>query len=148
MKRIFRSKVFYLLIFLVTLGIVLVFNNDKEPTEKLSEDVFFTTLKDGKVTFLKVEPQKSAYEIRGQLVGYEKDQYFIASVPNSINSLDRMNNAIREHDIEKMEFTPEDTETSGWVTLFTTTIPFVIIFILFFVILLFTVVIKRLNRPR
>ncbi|PEZ82994.1 MULTISPECIES: ATP-dependent metallopeptidase FtsH/Yme1/Tma family protein [Bacillaceae] len=147
MKRIFRSKVFYLLIFLVTLGIVLVFNNDKEPPEKLSEDEFFTTLEDGKVTFLKVEPQNSVYEIRGQLVGYEKDQYFITSVPDSEISLDKMNNAVREHDIEKIEFIP-DTETSGWVTLLTTTIPFVIIFILFFVILLFTVVIKRLNRPR
>ncbi|WP_141993191.1 ATP-dependent metallopeptidase FtsH/Yme1/Tma family protein [Bacillus sp. B4EP4a] len=148
MKRIFRSKVFYLLIFLVTLGILLVFNNDKEPTKKLSEDEFFTTLEDGKVTFLKVEPQNSVYEIRGQLVGYEKDQYFIASVPDSEILLDRMNNAVREHDIEKIEFIPEDIETSGWVTLLTTTIPFVIIFILFFVILLFTVVIKRLNRPR
>ncbi|MFE5426325.1 ATP-dependent metallopeptidase FtsH/Yme1/Tma family protein [Peribacillus simplex] len=148
MKRIFRSKVFYLLILLVTLGIVLVFNNDKEPTEKLTEDEFFTTLEDGKVTFLKVEPQNSVYEIRGRLVGYEKDQYFITSVPNSEVSLDRMNNAIKEHNIEKIEFIPEDTETSGWVTLFTTTIPFVIIFILFFVIILFTVVIKRLNRPK
>ncbi|MEF2093260.1 ATP-dependent metallopeptidase FtsH/Yme1/Tma family protein [Bacillus sp. CFBP9009] len=147
MKRIFRSKVFYLLIFLVTLGIVLVFNNDKEPTEKLTEDEFFTTLEDGKVAFLGLEPQKSVYEIRGGLVGYEKDQYFIASVPNSEISLDRMNNAAEEHDIEKIEVTPED-ETSGWVTLFTTTIPFMIIFMLFLVILLFTVVIKRLNRHR
>ncbi|MFE4813469.1 hypothetical protein ACFQ9Y_20405 [Peribacillus simplex] len=48
MKRIFRSKVFYLLIFLVALGIVLAFNNDKEPTEKLTEDEFFTTLRMGK----------------------------------------------------------------------------------------------------
>ncbi|MFJ8068461.1 ATP-dependent metallopeptidase FtsH/Yme1/Tma family protein [Peribacillus sp. NPDC096447] len=147
MKRIFRSKVFYLLIFLVTLGIVLVFNNDKEPTEKLTEDEFFTTLEDGKVTFLELEPQKSVYEIRGGLVGYEKDQYFIASVPNSEISLDRMNNAAEEHDIEKIEITPED-ETSGWVSLFTTTIPFMIIFMLFLVILLFTVVIKRLDRHR
>ncbi|MED3987325.1 hypothetical protein P4646_25340 [Peribacillus simplex] len=148
MKRIFRSKIFYLLIFLVTLGIVLIFNNDKEPTEKLTEDEFFTTLEDGKVTFLELETQKSAYEIRGRLVGYEKDQYFIASVPNSEISLDRMNNAVGEHDIGKIEFKPEDTETSGWVTLLTTTIPFIIIFTLFIVILLFTVVIKRLNPPR
>ncbi|MFE4705423.1 hypothetical protein [Peribacillus simplex] len=148
MKRIFRSKVFYLLIFLVTLGIVLIFNNDKEPTEKLTEDEFFTTLEDRKVTFLELEPQESVYEIRGRLVGYEKDQYFIASVPNSEISLDKMNNAVREHDIGKIEFMAEDTETSGWVTLLTTTIPFIIIFILFIVILLFTVVIKRLNRPR
>ncbi|MFH0069733.1 ATP-dependent metallopeptidase FtsH/Yme1/Tma family protein [Peribacillus sp. NPDC056705] len=147
MKRIFRSKLFYLLIFLVTLGIVLVFNNDKERTEKLTEDEFFTTLEDGKVTFLKVEPQNSVYEIRGRLAGYERDQYFIASVPDSKIWQDRMNHAIKEHDIEKIEFTPENKETSGWVTFFTTTIPFVIIFILFLVVLLFTVVIKRLNRP-
>ncbi|SIP99525.1 hypothetical protein SAMN05878482_10128 [Peribacillus simplex] len=143
MKRIFRSKVFYLLIFLVTFGIVLVFNNDKEPTEQLTEDEFFTTLEDGKVTFLEVEQQNSVYEISGRLVGYEKDQYFIASVPNSEIWQDRMNHAIRGHDIEKIEFTPEDKETSGWVTLLTTTIPFVIIFILFLVLLLFRVVIKR-----
>lgn len=147
MKQIFRSKVFYLLIFLVTLGGVLVFNNDKEPTEKLTEDEFFTTLEDGKVTFLELESQKSVYEIRGGLVGYEKDQYFIASVPNSEISLDRMNNAAEEHNIG-IEVTPEDVETSGWVTLFTTTIPFMIIFMLFLVILLFIVVIKRLDRPR
>ncbi|MFF2855898.1 ATP-dependent metallopeptidase FtsH/Yme1/Tma family protein [Peribacillus sp. NPDC058002] len=146
MKWIFRSKLFYLLIFLVTLGIVLVFNNDKEPTEKLTEDEFFTTLEDGKVTFLKVEPQNSVYEIRGRLAGYEKDQYFIASVPDSEIWQDRMTHTIKEHDIEKIEFTPENKE-SGWVTFFTTTIPFVIIFILFLVVLLFTVVIKRLNRP-
>ncbi|WHY96686.1 hypothetical protein [Peribacillus simplex] len=147
MKRIFRSKIFYLIIFLVTLGIVLVFNNDEELTE-LTEDEFFMTLEDGKVTFLELESQKSVYEIRGRLVGYEKDQYFIASVPNSEISLDRMNNAVGEHDIGKIEFKPEDTETSGWVTLLTTTIPFIIIFILFVVVLLITVVIKRLNGPR
>ncbi|MDP1420490.1 hypothetical protein Q8G35_19420 [Peribacillus simplex] len=147
MKRIFRSKILYLLIFLVTLGIVLVFNKDNEPT-KLTKDEFFTTLEDGKVTFLELERQKRVYEIRGRLVGYEKDQYFIASVPNSEISLDKMNKAAEEHDIEKIEVTTEDTETSGWVTLFTSTIPFMIIFILFFVILLITVVIKRLNRPR
>ncbi|GAB6256996.1 ATP-dependent metallopeptidase FtsH/Yme1/Tma family protein [Peribacillus sp. NPDC055009] len=147
MMRNFPSKVFYLLIFLVTLGVVLVFYNDEEPTEKLTEDEFFTTLEDGKVTFLKVESQNSVYEIRGRLVGYEKDQYFIASVPNSEISLDRMNNAIRELDIGKIEFIP-DTETSGWVTLLTTTIPFMIIFILIFVSFLFLIVMKRMKHSK
>ncbi|WP_434167783.1 ATP-dependent metallopeptidase FtsH/Yme1/Tma family protein [Peribacillus frigoritolerans] len=147
MMRNFPSKVFYLLIFLVTLGVVLVFYNDEEPTEKLTEDEFFTTLEDGKVTFLKVESQNSVYEIRGRQVGYEKDQYFIASVPNSEISLDRMNNAIRELDIGKIEFIP-DTETSGWVTLLTTTIPFMIIFILIFVSFLFLIVMKRMKHSK
>jgi cell division protease FtsH len=106
MKRIFRSKIFYLISFLVILGVVLVFNNDEEPTEKLTADEFFTTLADGKVTFIEVEQRKSVIEISGRLAGYEKDQYFVASVPNSETSLDRMNNAAEENDIEKMEFTP------------------------------------------
>ncbi|MGG1482832.1 ATP-dependent metallopeptidase FtsH/Yme1/Tma family protein [Peribacillus castrilensis] len=142
MKQIFRSKIFYLIIFLVILGVVLVFNNDEEPTEKLTADDFFTTLADGKVTFIEVEQRKSVIEISGRLAGYEKDQYFVASVPNSETSLDRMNNAAEEHDIEKMEFTPYK-ETSGWVTLFTTTMPFIILSILFLVLLLFRVIIKR-----
>ncbi|UYY97980.1 ATP-dependent metallopeptidase FtsH/Yme1/Tma family protein [Peribacillus frigoritolerans] len=142
MKQIFRSKIFYLIIFLISLGIVLVFNNDEEPTEKLTDDEFFTNLADGKVTFIEVEQRKSVIEISGRLAGYEKEQYFVASVPNSETSLDRMNNAAEEHDIEKMEFTPYN-EASWWVTLFTTTIPFMIISFLFLVLLLFRVIIKR-----
>lgn len=142
MKQIFRSKIFYLISFLVILGAVLVFNNDEEPTEKLTADEFFTTLADKKVTFIEAEQRKSVIEISGRLAGYEKDQYFVASVPNSETSLDRMNNAAEENDIEKMEFTPY-IEVSGWVTLFTTTIPFMIISFLFLVLLLFRVIIKR-----
>ena len=142
MKQIFRSKIFYLISFLISLGFVLVFNNDEEPTEKLTEDEFFTNLADRKVTFIEVEQRKSVIEISGRLAGYEKDQYFVASVPNSETSLDRMNNAAEEQDIEKMEFTPY-IEVSGWVTLFTTTVPFMIISFLFLVLLLFRVIIKR-----
>ncbi|MGE7184090.1 ATP-dependent metallopeptidase FtsH/Yme1/Tma family protein [Peribacillus sp. NPDC006672] len=146
MKRIFRNKIFYLLIFLVILGIVFIFNNDNEPTEELTEDEFFTILEDGKVTFLKLEPQKRVFEISGQLKGYEKDQYFIATVPNSEISMNRMNNAAEEHNIEKIVVMPQDTETSRWVTLFTTAIPIMIIFILFSAILLLVFVIKRMNH--
>ncbi|MDG4848909.1 ATP-dependent metallopeptidase FtsH/Yme1/Tma family protein [Peribacillus frigoritolerans] len=142
MKQIFRSKIFYLISFLIILGGVLVFNNDEEPTEKLTDDEFFTNLADRKVTFIEVEQRKSVIEISGRLAGYEKDQYFVASVPNSETSLDRMNNAAEENDIEKMEFTPY-IEVSGWVTLFTTTVPFMIISFLFLVLLLFRVIIKR-----
>jgi ATP-dependent Zn protease len=142
MKQIFRSKIFYLISFLISLGFVLVFNNDEEPTEKLTDDEFFTNLADRKVTFIEVEQRKSVIEISGRLAGYEKDQYFVASVPNSETSLDRMNNAAEEQDIEKMEFTPY-IEVSGWVTLFTTTVPFMIISFLFLVLLLFRVIIKR-----
>ncbi|MDW7613793.1 ATP-dependent metallopeptidase FtsH/Yme1/Tma family protein [Peribacillus simplex] len=145
MKRIFRNKIFYLLIFLVTLGIVFIFNNDNEPTEELTEDEFFTTLEDGKVTYLELEPQKRVFEISGRLKAYEKDQYFIATVPNSEISMNRVNDAAEEHDIEKIVVMPHDTETSAWVNFFTTSIPIMIIFTLFFVILL---LVKRMNHSK
>lgn len=145
MKRIFRNKIFYLLIFLVTMGIVFIFNNDNEPTEELTEDEFFTTLEDGKVTYLELEPQKRVFEISGRLKGYEKDQYFIATVPNSEISMNRMNDAAEEHDIEKIVVMPQDTETSAWVNFFTTSISVMIIFTLFFVILL---LVKRMNHSK
>jgi cell division protease FtsH len=125
---------------------VFIFNNDNEPTEELTEDEFFTILEDGKVTSLELEPQKRVFEISGQLKGYKKDQYFIATVPNSEISMDRMNNAAEEHNIEKIVVMPQDTETSGWVNLFTTAIPIMIIFILFSAILLLVFVIKRMNH--
>lgn len=95
------------------MGVLLVFNNDEEPTEKLTDDEFFTNLADGKVTFIEVEQRKSVIEISGRLAGYEKDQYFVASVPNSETSLDRMNNAAEEHDIKNGVYTIQRGKRMG-----------------------------------
>ncbi|GAA1368166.1 ATP-dependent metallopeptidase FtsH/Yme1/Tma family protein [Peribacillus frigoritolerans] len=113
MKQIFRSKIFYLISFLTILGVLLVFNNDEEPTEKLTDDEFFTNLADGKVTLIEVEQRKSVIEISGRLAGYKKDQYFVASVPNSETSLDRMNNAAEEHDIKNGVYTIQRGKRMG-----------------------------------
>ncbi|RRN73981.1 hypothetical protein EI200_04715 [Peribacillus simplex] len=59
--------------------------------------------------------------------------------------MNRMNDAAEEHDIEKIVVMPQDTETSAWVNFFTTSIPIMIIFTLFFVILL---LVKRMNHSK
>ena len=53
MNRIFRNTIFYLLIFLVIIGIVSIFNNNNEPTEKMTQDEFYKHLENGdvKVTY-------------------------------------------------------------------------------------------------
>jgi cell division protease FtsH len=131
MNRIFRNTIFYLLIFLVVIGVVSFFNGNNQRTEPMTYDAFITHLENGDVKSLSMKPERGVYEIRGQLKTYDEDQYFSTYVVNSDNVLDRIDAAAKRARVEVM---PAE-ETSGWVTFFTSIIPFVIIFILFFFLL-------------
>jgi cell division protease FtsH len=131
MNRIFRNTIFYLLIFLVIIGVVSFFNGNNQPREHISYDQFLEHLESGDIQSISIQPEKGVYEIRGKLKGYDEDKYFLTYVWNSNNLLDRIDQAARD---AKVEFMPAK-ETSGWVTFFTSIIPFIIIFILFFFLL-------------
>lgn len=131
MNRIFRNTIFYLLIFLVIIGVVSFFNGNNEPTEQITYDNFIENLEGGKVTSLTLQPERGVYEIRGQLEGYAEDKYFLTYVWNSEESLASIKKAAAKAKVEVMPA----KETSGWVTFFTSIIPFIIIFILFFFLL-------------
>lgn len=49
MNRIFRNTIFYLLIFLVIIGVVSFFNGSNESTDHISYDKFVTQLESGDV---------------------------------------------------------------------------------------------------
>ena len=127
MNRIFRNTIFYLLIFLVIIGVVSFFNGSNEPTDHISYDKFVTQLEKGEVKSFSMQPERGVYEVRGVLD--EKSKKFITYVPNSEEIINKINKAD-----SKVEVMPAK-ETSGWVTFFTSIIPFVIIFILFFFLL-------------
>ena len=127
MNRIFRNTIFYLLIFLVIIGVVSFFNGSSEPTDHISYDKFVSQLESGKVKSFSMQPDRGVYEVQGQLEANNKK--FITYIPNSEKILDRIDKAD-----SKVEVMPAK-ETSGWVTFFTSIIPFVIIFILFFFLL-------------
>lgn len=127
MNRIFRNTIFYLLIFLVIIGVVSFFNGSNEPTDHISYDKFVTQLENGEVKSFSMQPERGVYEVRGVLEAGDKK--FITYIPNSEKILDRIDKAD-----SKVEVMPAK-ETSGWVTFFTSIIPFVIIFILFFFLL-------------
>jgi cell division protease FtsH len=131
MNRIFRNTIFYLLIFLVVIGVVSFFNGSNQRTEPMTYDAFMAHLENGDVKSLSMKPERGVYEIRGQLKTYEEGQYFSTYVVNSDKVLDQIDAAAERAKVEVM---PAD-ETSGWVTFFTSIIPFVIIFILFFFLL-------------
>ncbi|RSK25503.1 ATP-dependent metallopeptidase FtsH/Yme1/Tma family protein [Bacillus sp. HMF5848] len=133
MNRIFRNTIFYLLIFLVVIGVVSIFNNTGQDTEQLRYDTFVKHLEAGEVTSIEVQPVRGVYEVRGQLEGYTADQRFVTYVYNNEETLNRIETLAQNNNAQIQFF--EAPETNGWVTFFTSIIPFVIIFILFFFLL-------------
>lgn len=132
MNRIFRNTIFYLLIFLVIIGVVSFFNGTNQQTEQMNYNKFVTHLENGDVKSLSMQPVRGVYEVRGQLQNYKEEQFFITSVPNMPRVMERIDAAVATNtNIEILQA----EETSGWVTFFTSIIPFVIIFILFFFLL-------------
>ncbi|WP_210367832.1 ATP-dependent zinc metalloprotease FtsH [Bacillus sp. REN3] len=132
MNRIFRNTIFYLLIFLVIIGVVSFFNGNNAPTEQISYDKFMQQLESGNVkNELTLQPERGVFEVRGQLEGYEEGKFFVTYVWNNPDTLNRIEEAAKEADVT----IKPAKETSGWVTFFTSIIPFIIIFILFFFLL-------------
>jgi cell division protease FtsH len=133
MNRIFRNTIFYLLIFLVIIGVVSFFQGNNTPTEELTYNQFISHLEKGEVDNFSVQPERGVYVVRGQLKGAEKEEFFQTFVVNSDNVMDRIDTAAATGgaDVKILQA----KETSGWVTFFTSIIPFVIIFILFFFLL-------------
>src|SRR5690606_3057845 len=97
----------------------------------ISYNEFITQLENGEVKSFSMQPERGVYEIRGQLKDQKEDDYFLTYVPDSEVTLDRLDAAAANTEVEVLMA----KETSGCVSFFTTIIPFVIIFILFFFLL-------------
>ncbi|MDT9027753.1 MULTISPECIES: ATP-dependent zinc metalloprotease FtsH [Rossellomorea] len=134
MNRIFRNTIFYLLVFLVIIGVVSYFSNNNEPTKNIEYSTFINNLEDGDVSSFSIQPGRGVYEVKGQMEGAKEGEYFLTYVLTTDGKLmEKINAAASEQgiDVEVLQA----KETSGWVSFFTTIIPFVIIFILFFFLL-------------
>ncbi|HZH59507.1 MAG TPA: ATP-dependent zinc metalloprotease FtsH, partial [Metabacillus sp.] len=133
MNRIFRNTIFYLLIFLVIIGVVSFFTGANPKTEQITYNDFISDLNNGNVTEMTVQPVRGVFEVRGKMKGYEDEETFLTYIPTE-QGLDRVDKAAEANNVQKLDIAPAE-ETSGWVTFFTSIIPFVIIFILFFFLL-------------
>jgi cell division protease FtsH len=127
MNRIFRNTIFYVLLFLVLIGIVSYFNNSSETTETISYDQFVSYLDNGSVKSFTTQPSRGVYEVRGQL---DNNKQFVTYVMDDQAMLNRIDKAAADKNV-KVDVLPAK-ETNGWVSFLTSIIPFVIIFILFF----------------
>lgn len=130
MNRIFRNTIFYLLIFLVIIGVVSFFTGANPKTEQITYNEFISDLNNGNVKEMTVQPVRGVFEVRGEMKDAKDGESFLTYIPTE-QGLNRVDEAA---DANKVNIIPAE-ETSGWVTFFTSIIPFVIIFILFFFLL-------------
>jgi cell division protease FtsH len=131
MNRILRNTGFYLLIFLVVIGIVRFISSQNELEQTIHYSQFRQQLEDtakpnatgNKIKSITMKPDGITYLIRGQ---YEDGKQFKTRAPLS----DRVIELVEQSGIDEEHLKMEGD--SIWISFLTSIIPFVIIFILFF----------------
>lgn len=132
MNRIIRNTGFYLLIFLVIIGIIYFLSNQNDQVKQLTYDQFRQEVMSNNVQKLTVQYENYTYHITGQFKGENEGpgnnmfEYF-APIGDKVFEL------IEESGVDYV-MVPA-AEGSIWLGLVTTLIPFVFIFVLFFFLL-------------
>lgn len=133
MNRIFRNTIFYLLLLLVLIGVISIFTDGQETEEKMTYNEFITHLENGDISSFTVQPERQVYYITGKLKDSEENETFTVNVWSNPATLDKIEDAANATNTE-MEFEMAK-ETSGWVQLLTSMIPFIILlFFIFFLL--------------
>lgn len=138
MNRFFRNTGFYLLIFLVTVGIVNFILSGTDKVGKLTYQDFRVQLKADNITEMAIRPENGTYRVDGTLAkaipGQESNKFFTNVPLYDSNIISLVEQKIDEQKVKKVEVHPAEGN-SIWLTFLTSIIPFVIIFILFFFLL-------------
>ncbi|MCP3029676.1 ATP-dependent zinc metalloprotease FtsH [Halobacillus sp. A5] len=132
MNRIFRNTIFYLLIFLVVIGIVGLFRGQGEPEQTLNVNEFYDRLNNGEIEEMTMQPSNGVIRITGSVAGSEEGETFTANIPANEEIVSNVTEEAQQQSILNVE---EEEQPSVWVTVLTSIIPFVIIFILFIFLL-------------
>ncbi|MBB6455264.1 cell division protease FtsH [Salirhabdus euzebyi] len=133
MNRVFRNTIFYLIIFLVVIGIVGVFKGPNTETQDLTYKQFREALDNGQITELTIQYTNQAYALTGEMTADDGTTPFASEAPNNEQSISEIESIARGQNIQ-FDVTAAE-EPSGWVRFFTSIIPFIILFILFFFLL-------------
>ena len=133
MNRIIRNTGFYLLIFLVTVGIVQFISNQNDTTEELSYDQLRQQISTNNISELTLKFDGYSYLVTGKYrtapSGADGDQFFSRMTAEEYATKEVTEASAQNGfklTVKKMQ------GQSMWLTLLTSIIPFVIIFILFF----------------
>ncbi|MGM9986989.1 MAG: ATP-dependent zinc metalloprotease FtsH [Bacillaceae bacterium] len=131
MSRIFRNTIFYLLIFLMVIGVVSFFTGSNSPEQKLTYTKFIQSIENGEVKEITVQPSQGVYRIKGKLNSYGEKEYFTTNVLNSPESLKKIEDLAAKNKVNILEA----EKPSPWISFLTSLLPFIIIIIFFFFIM-------------
>lgn len=127
MNRFIRNTGFYLLIFLVVVGIVHFISSQNDQQKSLSYTEFLAQVERDNVQSVTVKWDGYTYEVTGLFAANQESFEVRAPVVDTLFSY------LQDQGVE-LNMQPMDTQ-SAWVTFLTSIIPFVIIMILFFFLL-------------
>ncbi|OAJ72772.1 cell division protein FtsH [Brevibacillus sp. SKDU10] len=136
MNRFFRNTGFYLLIFLVTVGIVNFVLSGTDKMAPISYQELRNHLNQDNIAEASLRVEGGTYRVEGKLKQTPAGQEsFYTNAPIYDEQLVKLiNDKIDAKKINKVEYKPAEGN-SIWLTFLTSIIPFVIIFILFFFLL-------------
>jgi cell division protease FtsH len=132
MKHFFlRNGILYIILILVTLGVVNMVANSGSETQPISYNQYRQQLFAGQISEVTVRAEGNTYHIEGKYKG-KGDRSFITQGPmyngsTVVPDLDKVKNVKVNYEKQKSD--------SVWLTFITSIIPFVIILLLFFFLL-------------
>ncbi|MBU6145286.1 MAG: ATP-dependent zinc metalloprotease FtsH [Paenibacillaceae bacterium] len=130
MSKTMRNIIFFIIVFLVTIGIVNLITLNKDQAEKLTYSQFRAELNANRIVEVTVRADRLSYVIFGKIKKQTGNvTEFESRAPLSENVLDLIE---RSNIPETHE--PEEGQPF-WIALLTSIVPFIIIFILFFFLL-------------
>ncbi|HEY4431903.1 MAG TPA: ATP-dependent zinc metalloprotease FtsH [Paenibacillus sp.] len=133
MNRFIRNSGFYLILFLVVVGIVQFVSNGNEAADFPRYDELRQEIKSNNVKDLTVQFEGNAFLVTGEyreLPADTKSKSFSTYIPPTDAAIDEL---IQASDVNGIELTQKKMEgTSIWLTFLSSIIPLVIMFILFF----------------
>ncbi|MCP8618190.1 ATP-dependent zinc metalloprotease FtsH [Salirhabdus salicampi] len=133
MNRVFRNTIFYLIIFLVVIGIVGLFKGPNQETKDLSYNEFIIALDNGQIEEMTIQYTNFAHAVTGELVNDDSTTPFFTQIPENNEVYNRVITIAEDQGV--ILHIEEAEEPNGWVRFFTSIIPFIILFILFFFLL-------------
>lgn len=133
MNRFIRNSGFYLILFLVVVGIVQFVSNGNESADLPSYDKFRQEIKDNNVKSMTVQFEGNAFLVKGEYREQPpetKSKNFSTYIPPTDQALTEL---VAASDANGIELTQKKMEgDSIWLTFLSSMIPLVIMFILFF----------------
>ncbi|MFB1051042.1 ATP-dependent zinc metalloprotease FtsH [Paraliobacillus sp. JSM ZJ581] len=131
MNRIVRNVIFYFVIFIVVISIMGVFTGQNNQQKEYSVSEFMEQFDKGNIAEMNMRPSNGVVQITGELADKE-DTSFVTNVPDNTEIVAEIT---KQGDKQGILTWKEEEQPNAWLTILTSLIPFVIIFILFFFLL-------------